>query len=636
MATREQLMQALIAADQAGSTEDAIRIAQMIKDKDSSYSQWPPSGEETQRLYKAPVRQDIVDSASQGPSVDERFVKTAGGLTAQLVTGAIAEPVAGALGAGEAILTLDPERGAERVEKVRSAMIPDPSPETSQALQAVAEYIPEIGPRLGRFTYEQTGSPAASTFAETLPTLAAEIVGLGVLRKLPRGTQLKDVNGNPTKDLRKVLDDQGLVYESLSPEAKAAIPAVADETGFLKLPKPGTAAEQALVEQIKSGGTDSSLAGLTVSGNRVIKDRLGAEALKQGWAPGFVQLMKTATPQTRALADQMITLHKRVRGDDSLASKGVRPSNIVGDSVSKRLQFLKDQTNTARLELDRIAKNDLEGMSINPQSVVGNFYQHMQDLGVHLYDKDGLPVSVYDNVKPAKIDFSDSIIIKNKNAQKAAKDVIELLTTKGPIDAQRAHKIKRQLDDLIDFKKKSKGGLSEEGRRIMKSVRHDINQSIREVHEGYAQTNDILSESLTALDDFQTAAGPSIEIFGRGADSAIGTKMRILLSNYQNRIKLDNALNQVEDTARKYGADFKDDPRHLVMVANALDARGGAIAQGSLTSEVEKAFNRVLNQGMYQELMGQGANIASKTYRKATGVNEFNAYESLYDLVRNQ
>ena len=50
----------------------------------------------------------------------------------------------------------------------------------------------------------------------------------------------------------------------------------------------------------------------------------------------------------------------------------------------------------------------------------------------------------------------------------------------------------------------------------------------------------------------------------------------------------------------------------LTMVANALDARFGSVAKTSLSGAVEQSLNRVLNQGVSQEILQQGAGKIAK------------------------
>jgi hypothetical protein len=553
---------------------------------------------------------------------------------AAIASGAIAEPIAGIAGLGaEALSALgaDVPSGADVIGQVKESLTFQPPTQAGQAgLQAVGDVIAPIAEPLAQGvdfladkTLDITGSPAAAAFVKTAPVAIAELFGLGALRKLRVGTKLIDDAGNPTKVLRKSLDKQGLDFENLTPEAKAQIPAIADQSFIAGRPLVPEASENALLEQIKSGGRDDALAGLKIVNNKVTPDKAGLEALKQGYAPGFVQSIKTSTPETKAQMQKMLNISRRIKKQERVGLD-VRPGNIVGESVSKRIQFIRNKANDARKELDGIALKNLPGKEINSSTIIDQLQTSLNDLDIELVDgPKGVPTP----------EFKGSLISKDRGSQKAIRDVVDLLSEGGAPDALRAHKLKRQLDNIIDFNKKSVRGLGKEGRTVLMDIRKSLNNAVRDIDPDYARVNDTLSTSLTALDNFQDVAGTKMDIFGQGANSAIGQKMRGLMSNIQSRVPLENAVNGLDSTALSLGAKFGDDVKDLTMFANALDARFGNIAKTGFSGQIEQSINRVLTQGVSQEALQQGAKVAGKLAKKFSGVNEFNAFEAMTDLL---
>ena len=545
---------------------------------------------------------------------------------AAMASGMLAEPIAGIAGI---IAGLNPggKTGAEQVEATRSSMTYQPRTESGQNIMGtiggLAENIPEIGKPMGDFVMEKTGKPWLATAAASAPTLLAELAGLGSLRGLRTGSRLLDNTGRPTKILRRELDRHGLNYDSLTPEAQSMIPAIADQSFISKAADISGPSEQALIQQIKSGGRDDALAGVRVVRDKVVPDIAGVEALKQGYAPGFVQSVKTATGETKRGMGKMLDISRRIKATERL-SLDIRPGNIVGESVSKRIKFIRNEANLARDELNDIAKQSLPGRTINPSTVTEQLQKSLADLDIRSTDgPNGVPI----------LDFKRSMISKDKSSQRAIKDAVDLLSEGGSVDALRAHKLKRQLDNIIDFKKKLSAGLGDEGRKVLIDLRKALNKSVRDVDPDYARVNDTLHASLTALDDFQAVAGTKMDIFGEGANSAIGQKMRGLMSNIQSRVPLENAVNGLDATALKLGAEFGDDIKDLTMFANALDARFGNVAKTGFSGQIEQSINRVFNQGLSQEIMGQAAGKVSQGVAKMRGVNEFNAFEAMKDLI---
>ena len=142
----------------------------------------------------------------------------------------------------------------------------------------------------------------------------------------------------------------------------------------------------------------------------------------------------------------------------------------------------------------------------------------------------------------------------------------------------------------------------------------------------------MLSQSLDSLGFLDDAVG-TVDIFGPGAQKAIGTRMRALLSNQQGRVRLENAVNSIDETARSLGARFDDDVKDLVMFADALDERFGAVARTSLAGQVEQAVTQAVRQGAGDLVRDRAASAVGRGVEKLRGINDFSAFESMEALL---
>lgn len=512
----------------------------------------------------------------------------------------LAYPVGGYMGAQDILRG----RGVEQAK------------ETFQDVQDIG-----ISKTLGKQAMEETGSPLLAAAVETAPTALMEFGALKALQKMRAGTRLLDDAGQPTKDLRKALDKEGLSYESLTPEAKKAIPSVADPKLIPRGGEAAKASEKALAAQIKAGGRDDALAGLRVVDDSVVVDKIGKEAVRQGFRPGLVQSVKTASAGSKKKMNQMVNMMRHAKKSERLGLE-FRPSDVVGDSVSNRIKFIRDKANSARNELNSIAQTKLAGKSIDATPIINKLQSSLDDLDIRMVG-DGVP-------KPV---FKGSLISKDKTSQRVIGDLIDLMSEGGAPDALRAHKLKRQLDIMIDFNKKSAAGLTDAGRNVLKDIRRELNNSVRAVDPDYARVNDVLSQSLDSLGSLDKAVG-SIDIFGTGANKALGTRMRALLSNQQGRVKIENALNSIDDVVANLGGKFDDNVKDLVMFSDALDDRFGTMAKTSLAGQTEQAVRQAMDQGVQRSMMQKGAEIIGKGTEKLRGVNDFNAFESMTDLLK--
>ncbi|MCP5015632.1 MAG: hypothetical protein GY938_10205 [Ketobacter sp.] len=106
---------------------------------------------------------------------------------ATLITGAIAEPIAGIAGIAQAVNPLAEEgAGARAVEATREALTYQPRTEpgregleaVGEAIEPVAEVFKGAETFLGDKTFSLTGSPALAAAAATIPTAIAEALGI--------------------------------------------------------------------------------------------------------------------------------------------------------------------------------------------------------------------------------------------------------------------------------------------------------------------------------------------------------------------------------------------------------------------------------------------------------------------------
>ncbi len=161
-----------------------------------------------------------------------------------IVTGAIAEPIAGLAGIAGGLLPGEEGQGERFIEATREALTFKPRTQEGQAgLQAVGEALAPVTEAisgaetaLGEATFKATGSPALAAAATAIPTLATEVLGIAapaaalkvarvVKRRgreakitreldeaLPTIDQLKDTS----REVYKEIDDFGV---TLKPES---------------------------------------------------------------------------------------------------------------------------------------------------------------------------------------------------------------------------------------------------------------------------------------------------------------------------------------------------------------------------------------------------------------------------------
>lgn len=506
-----------------------------------------------------------------------------------------------------------------------------------KALKPVTDTLEKAKTGLGDPVLDVTGSPTLATAAYMVPDTLLALLSLKGLQGVRSGTVLKDSAGRPTKVLKKAFNKLGIEYENLSKEAVDAIPAKV-QPKLLGSSGVDPVIESSVIKQIESGARDNGLAKLmteyTPSGAKLKADKVAEEAIKQGIRDGQVQAIKTMNPATKEKAINMLDIMKKTKANER-SSLDVRPSDIVGSAIEDRLLFLRSEAGLAKDELDFIVKHNLEGVPVDTAPVLNTLKKTFTDLDLDFKRGDAGEILRNKSGQPT-VEFTGSMISKDRSAQKAIRDLVELLGEGGAPDAARLHKLKRQIDVMVDYKKQSAMGLSGAGKKALKDVRVSLNDTLRTLDPEYARVNDTLHTAIGAMDSLDEAVG-GIEIVGKGSGKAMGQKMRSLMSNNIGRVKLENALDQINEATKKLGGTTLTDVKDLAHFGNILDERFGTMAKTGFAGQVEQGAAqaaKTMTQSPSKTAVDMVGKVAKTGYEKFRGINDFNAFNSLETLLR--
>lgn len=456
------------------------------------------------------------------------------------------------------------------------------------------------------------GGAAPPVIEKAIIPIASKAASIpaNLIRRFKANKNLIDeATGLPSPAFEKALKDKGMDFGAIVNDV--------DSLPVIRGDKPvEDIVDDIIASQLRSGRSSDALYKYRLAGGRVVDDPIGEEALKQGYLKGDIAAAKTADKSTRKEMEKMLRMKRQIHADSS-KSLEFRPSDVVGENVMKRFKYVRDEANTLRSQLDEIANKRLKGMNINSGKVADDFFDGLDKLKI-----------AYDNSLPPKLDFKNSLISEDKTSQRVINSVTRLLSKDGPIDAHAAHLLKRQLDTMLDFNKKSAAGLTDAGEKFAKGIRASLNDSIRDVSKPYATVNDQLSEALGVMQEFDSALG-RVDVFGEGAEQAVGQTLRRLLSNVQSRTELDNALMNLDEFAVRMGGTFDANIKKLVQFNKTLDDRFGATARGSFQGEIESA----IRSGPKQAVKDFAVKKAAEKVEEFRGINDSNAFNVMQRIL---
>lgn len=468
----------------------------------------------------------------------------------------------------------------------------------------------------------EAGNPGLATAIKTLPTAALEAVpaALGIRAAGKAGARIAEA------------DIKGTVKE------------VADA-----VKNPQTATKKEIAVLLESGSKEDVTAkfelvpGRPKRKPRVQTDKEGSAAVDQGFSEGSIASLKASTPGTQKNFNKMLDIADKIKKEEAFGMRN-RPSDVLGDSLMKRVNVVLAANKRAGKAIDRASKS-LAGKKVNLSGASDKFTSALDDLGVGLVDngKGGI-----------KLDFENSVLSRGDRGP--LNEVVRLMNIKGKgqtggfIDGLAAHEMKRVIDNNVTFGK-TKTGISGDGAKVLKRFRRDIDSVLDDSFPDYNDANVAYSETIEVLNDFQDVAGGKMNLSGAQADKATGTLMRRIAGNAGSRIRLLDSVDAIDAAVKKHGdfsgqkligkerkAIFDDELETQVMLANQLDSVVGIAPPTSIQGIFDASMARNLAQISTTGTgsLGLAVDIGAKIFNKALQRNDKAALKAARALVKKE
>ena len=188
---------------------------------------------------------------------------------ATLVSGALAEPIAGLAGIAGMIGAKSPEgaprAGAEAVEAAREALTFEPRTEAGkEGLQAVGEVLKPVGEALqaaetflGDETFKATNSPALAAAATTIPTAIIEGIGFASAKGVIKGAA-KTKQAARSKEVRRAVVDASPDIDQIKSTSRAVYKEL-DDSGVTIQSEPINGLVKKIESKLMKEGLDPDL-----------------------------------------------------------------------------------------------------------------------------------------------------------------------------------------------------------------------------------------------------------------------------------------------------------------------------------------------------------------------------------------
>ena len=315
------------------------------------------------------------------------------------------------------------------------------------------------------------------------------------------------------------------------------------------------------------------------------------------------------------------------------------PSDVVGARVADRIRFVLQENRKAGKAIEAAAQG-LRGKSIDVSAPVDAFVKNLTDRDIGF------------NPETGRLDFSGSDFEGLGQAQAPLQRLVNrMLNTQEP-NALAVHRLKRYIDNNVTYGDGPKG-LTGDAARILKELRHDLDDILDSNFPEYDQANTLYRETRQAIDGIQESAGKRVNLLSDSGSQKLGQLTRRLFGNTASRAALLDNLKRLDDTAKKLAGGplpvpLKDAGKNVSFNDSLIDLAETAMdIELSVVDPKKSAFKGLITSaiesspsiGIVTEVAKEAAKTvakgkvteASRRTRVKEQLDKLEAYRGLFD-----
>ena len=353
---------------------------------------------------------------------------------------------------------------------------------------------------------------------------------------------------------------------------------------------------------------------------RVVADVTGAKLVSLGVPRPLVSTVTNANPATKRAMGEMLDILE-TGSKNKIVAMADRATDVVGDSLVKRLSFLRGKRKALGEQLDDVVKNELNNIQVDMSSVRSTLTKEIAnkfDLDVVLNPKGGLD-----------LDGLEKLPVKTRNQIKQINDILTAQTDTATITGRQAHSLKKILDDFID-EGVSGADMSSKVKQSISETRKFINSQLQTASQRYGDINANLAKIINAEEPFKKFSKYR-KWDTDNLKSVIGATVRNLSNDTPSNAALAQSVDMLDDVVKSFGLRLKDEPKAMILFnqdmkkfmgytpENMAKYSGGKFAKGvadfGTSSAVGNTFGAVHDMKRLTEL-GVGKRQAIKIMKQ--------------------
>ncbi len=385
---------------------------------------------------------------------------------------------------------------------------------------------------------------------------------------------------------------------------------------------PSKSMQEAL--DINRGSENKALAGKMTTAQAPMKpvtDPIAKKVMDIGLSDKFVQSVKSSSAADKKKFTQMLDVLGKSQ-DELIYSKFNHPSDVVGDSLKERINYVKNTNRQAGTEIDRAALN-LKDKTVDYSGSVSGFINDLQNMGV----------SLDANKRPA---FKGSDVEGFASDEKIISQVLTRLNDLGDnAKAYDVHRLKRYIDRNVLFGSSALENADPKTVKVLRDLRERIDADLDGKFKDYDAANTKYSKTIRSLDALQKNAG-SVDILSDEADRFLGARARAIMSNQQRAGSLEKAIKDIDDTAKEFGFKSDEDIIRQIGIVDELEKVFNVKRSTSLGGEMDKTADTLKSlrqKGTTETAIDFAFDPITKKFRKTEDQRKKEAIETMRKLL---
>jgi hypothetical protein len=287
-----------------------------------------------------------------------------------------------------------------------------------------------------------------------------------------------------------------------------------------------------------------------------------------------------------------------------------RTTDVAGQSVLKRYKAIREANAKAGRSIDRYARQNLKNQYVDFDQPVNNFMSELSDMGIRQRDD-------------LSLDFAGSDIEGLAGVEGFLNRIVNRMKSPRDMTAYEVHMLKKFIDEQVSYGKLQEG-LAGRAESVVKNLRRNLDNILDENFAGYNTANTRYAETINAMNEFQDLMGRKIDFDSPSAPTAVGTKLRGLGSNIQNRGRLLDSLRELQTLGNRYGQ-FDDDVINQAAFTMDLDRVFGTKADTSFAGQIGERIPTTKG-----EMTSAAARAAAN---KVRGINQEAQFKAMRELL---